>query len=111
LEPITFNSILQWGQTLMTQLQYTAAEMRNLRSQIQWDETEAYCIFIGMQNDYHKIESNLNAAIAMAQQHATDATGAHFNLTMAQFAEVAAAHIALQRHVEAIPIGNAADEE
>jgi hypothetical protein len=95
----------------MTQLQYTVAEMRNLRSQIQGDKTEAYCIFMGMQNNYHKIESNLNAAIVMAQQHATDTTGAHFNLTTAQFAEVAAAHMALPRHMEAIAIGNAADEE
>jgi hypothetical protein len=85
--------------------------MRNLRSQIQGDETEAYRIFMGMQNDYHKMESNLNSAIVMAQQHATDATGAHFNLTTAQCTEVVAAHMALRRHVEAIAIGNAADEE
>jgi hypothetical protein len=111
LEPIKFDSIPQWGQTLMTQLGYTAAEMRNLRAQIQGDKTEAYRIFMGMQEDYHKIELNLNAAIVMAQQHAADATGADFNLTMAQFAEVAAAHMALRRHVEAIVISNAADEE
>jgi uncharacterized HAD superfamily protein len=40
-----------------------------------------------------------------------DATGAYFNLTMAQVSEVAASHMALWRHVEAIAIGNAADEE
>jgi hypothetical protein len=45
LEPSKLNSILQWGQTLMTQLQYMAAEMRNLRSQIQGDETEALIDF------------------------------------------------------------------
>jgi hypothetical protein len=95
----------------MTQLQYTAAEMRNLRSQIQGDETKAYRIFMGMQNDYRKIESNLNNAIAIAQQHAADAMGAHFNLMSAQFAEVAAAHMTLQRHIETIAISNAADEE
>jgi hypothetical protein len=95
----------------MTQLQYTVAEMRNLRSQIQGDKTDAYRIFMGMQNDYHKIESNLNATIAMVRQHTADATGAYFNLTMAQVSEVAASHMALWRHVEAIAIGNAADEE
>jgi hypothetical protein len=66
---------------------------------------------MGMQKDYGKIESNLNNAIAMAQQHATEAMEAHFNLTMAQFAEVAATHMALQRHIETIAIGNAANEE
>jgi hypothetical protein len=34
LEPIKLNSVPQWGHTLMTQLQYMAAEIRNLRSQI-----------------------------------------------------------------------------
>jgi hypothetical protein len=95
----------------MTQLQHTAIEIRNLRLQIQGDETETYCIFMGMQNDYYKIESNLNNAIAIAQQHTTDTTGAHFNLTTDQFAEVGAAHMALQRHVETIAISSAADEE
>jgi hypothetical protein len=66
LEPIELNSVPQWGQTLMTQLQHIAAEMRNLRSQIQGDETEAYRIFIGMQNHYRKIESNLNNTITIA---------------------------------------------
>jgi hypothetical protein len=111
LAPIKFNSVPQWGQTLMTQLQHTAAEMRNLRSQIQGDETEAYHIFMGMQEDYYKIESNLNAAIAIAQQHAADTIGAHFNLMTAQFAGVVATDIALRRHIEAIAISNAADEE
>jgi hypothetical protein len=50
---------------------------------------------MGMQKDYCKIESNLNNAIMMAQQHAAEAMEAHFHLTMAQFAEVAAAHMAL----------------
>jgi hypothetical protein len=60
------SSILQWGQTLMTQLQYTAVETRDLRLEIQWDKTKVYWIFMGMQNNYHKIKSNLNNAIAMA---------------------------------------------
>jgi hypothetical protein len=40
-----------------------------------------------------------------------EAIDAHFNLTMAQFAEVAATHIALQRYVETIAIGNTVNEE
>jgi hypothetical protein len=64
-----------------------------------------------MQNDYCKIESNLNNAIAIVQQHAAEATGAHFNLTMAELAHVAAAHMALWRHIETIAISNATDEE
>jgi hypothetical protein len=88
-----------------------APEIRNLQSQIQGDETEAYCIFMGMQNNYCKIKWNLNNAITMAQQHAGEAMEAHLNLTMAQFAEVAAAHMALQRHVETIAISNAVNEE
>jgi hypothetical protein len=111
LEPIKLNSVPQWGQTLMTELQHMAEKIRNLRSQIQGDETKAYRIFIGMQNDYRKIEFKLNNAIAMAQQYTADAIGSHFNLTMAQFAEVAAAHIVLRRHVETIAISNATDEE
>jgi hypothetical protein len=95
----------------MTQLQHMAAEIRNLRSQIQGYETEAYQIFMGMQNDYCKIKSNLNNAIAMAQQHATETTEVHFNLTVAQFAEVVATHMALRRYVETIAISNAANEE
>jgi hypothetical protein len=47
----------------------------------------------------------------MAQQHATDNIGAHFNLTSVQIAEVVAAHMARQRHVEVIAIINAADQE
>jgi hypothetical protein len=66
LEPIKLNSVPQSGQTLMTQLQHTAVEIRNLRLQMQWDENKAYHIFMGIENDYHKIESNLNAAIVMA---------------------------------------------
>jgi hypothetical protein len=66
---------------------------------------------MGIQNDYRKIDLNLNNAITMLQQHAADATGAHFNLTTAQFAEVVAASVALQRHIEMIAISNAADEE
>jgi DNA-binding ferritin-like protein len=66
---------------------------------------------MGMENNYRKIESNLNNAIAMAQQNAVDATGAHFNLTTAQFAEVAAVHMALRSHVETIASSNAPDEE
>jgi hypothetical protein len=111
MQPITLNRVPQWGQTLMTQLQHTAAEIRDLRSQIQGDETDAYHIFMGMQNDYCKIKSNLNNAIAMAHQHATEPMEAHFNLTMAQFAEVAATHIALRKHVETIAISHAANEE
>jgi hypothetical protein len=64
-----------------------------------------------MQTDYHKIEMNLNLAITQAQQHAADATGAHFNLTTTQFVEVAAAHIALQRYVETITISMPENEE
>jgi hypothetical protein len=64
-----------------------------------------------MQNNYCKIQWNLNNAIAMAQLHATDGTGAHFNLTMAQFAHVVAAHMTLRRHFEAIAISAAANEE
>jgi hypothetical protein len=64
-----------------------------------------------MQTDYHKIEMNLNLAITQAQQHAADATGAHFNLTTTQFAEVATAHMALRRHVETITISMAENKE
>jgi hypothetical protein len=95
LEPIKLHSVPQWGHILMSQLHHTADEINDLRSQVQGDESEAYRIFIQMQADYHKIETNLNLAISQAQQHAADATGAHFNLTTTQFAEVAAAHMAL----------------
>jgi hypothetical protein len=64
-----------------------------------------------IQTDYHKIKTNLNLAITQAQQHATDATGAYFNLTTTQFMEVAAAHIALRRYVETITISMAENEE
>jgi hypothetical protein len=111
LEPIRLHSVPQWGHTLMSQLHHTADEINNLRCQIQGDESEAYRIFMQMKTDYHKIETNLNLAITQAQQHAADATGAHFNLTTTQFAEVAAAHMALRRHVETITISMAEDEE
>jgi hypothetical protein len=65
LEPIKHYSIPQWGYTLMTQLQHMVAEMSNLRSQIQGDETKSYCISMGMQNDYRKIKLNLNHAIIL----------------------------------------------
>jgi hypothetical protein len=111
LEPIKLHSVPQWGHTLMSQLRHTADEINSLRCQIQGDESEAYRIFMQMQNDYHKIETNLNLAITQAQQHAAHATGAHFNLTTTQFAEVAAAHMALRRHVETITISTAESEE
>jgi hypothetical protein len=111
IEPIKLHSVPEWGHTLMSQLHHTAVEINSLRCQIQGDETEAYHMFMQMQDDYRKIESNLNLAIAQAQQHAADATGAHFNLTTTQFAEVAAAHMALRRHVETITISTAENEE
>jgi hypothetical protein len=111
LEPIKLHSVPQWGHILMSQLRHTADEINSLHCQIQGDETEAYHIFMQMQTDYHKIETNLNLAIAQAQQHAADATGSHFNLTTTQFAEVAVAHMALQRHVETITIRTAENEE
>jgi hypothetical protein len=95
----------------MSQLRHTADEINSLHCQIQGDESEAYRIFMQMQTDYHKIETNLNLAITQAQQHAADATGAHFNLTTTQFAEVAAAHMALRRHIETITISTAESEE
>jgi hypothetical protein len=111
LEPIKLYSVPQWGHTLMSQLRHTADEINSLHCQIQGDETEAYRIFMQMQTDYHKIETNLNLAIAEAQQHAADATGTHFNLTTTQFAKVAAAHMALRRHVETITISMAENKE
>jgi DNA polymerase III alpha subunit (gram-positive type) len=111
LEPIKLHSVPQWGHTLMSQLHHTADEINSLRCQIQGDKTEAYRIFMQMQTDYHKIETNLNLAIAQAQQYAADATGAHFNLTTTEFVEVAAAHMALRRHVETITISTAENEE
>jgi hypothetical protein len=111
IKPIKLHSVPQWGHTLMDQLHHTAVEINSLRCQIQGDETEAYRIFMQMQDDYCKIETNLNLAIPQAQQHAADTTGAHFNLTTTQFAEVAAAHMALRRHVETITIGTAESED
>jgi hypothetical protein len=111
IEPIKLHSVPKWGHTLMNQLHYTAVEINSLRCQIQGDEIEAYCMFMQMQDDYHKIESNLNLALAQAQQHIADATGTHFNLMTTQFAEVAATHMALRRHVEMITISTAENEE
>jgi hypothetical protein len=111
LEPIKLHSVPQWGHTLMSQLHHTADEINSLCGQIQGDENEAYRIFMQMQADYHKIETNLNLAITQAQQHVADATGTHFNLTTTQFAEVAATHMALRRHVETITINTAENEE
>jgi hypothetical protein len=95
----------------MDQLRHTAVKINGLHCQIQGDEPEAYQIFMQMQDDYCKIETNLNLAIAQAQQHTADATGAHFNLTITQFAEVAAAHMALRRYVKTITISTAENEE
>jgi hypothetical protein len=111
MEPIKLHSVPQWGHTLMDQLHQTAFEINSLRCQIQGNETEAYRIFMQMQTDYRKIETNLNLAITQAQQHAADAMGANFNLTTTQFVEVAAAHMALWRHVETITISMAQNEE
>jgi hypothetical protein len=47
----------------MDQLHHTAIEINGLCCQIQGNETEAYWIFMQMQDDYHKIETNLNLAI------------------------------------------------
>jgi hypothetical protein len=68
-------------------------------------------MFMQIQDDYRKIESNLNLAIAQAQQYAADTTGAYFNLTTTQFAEVAATHMALRRYIETITISTAGNEE
>jgi hypothetical protein len=111
LEPIKLYSVSQWGHTLMSQLRHTADEINSLHCQIQGDKSEAYYIFMQMKTNYQKIEINLNLAVMQAQQHAADATGAHFNLTTTQFAEVAAAHMALRRHVETITISTAENEE
>jgi hypothetical protein len=111
IEHIKLHSVPKWGHTLMNQLHHTAVKINSLHCQIQGDETEAYHMFMLMQNDYRKIELNLNLAIAQAQQHAADATGAHFNLTTTQFAEVAATHMALRRHIETITISTAENEE
>jgi hypothetical protein len=86
-------------------------EIKSLCCQIQGNKTEGYQMFIQMQTDYHKIESNLKLAIAEAQQHMADATGAYFNLTITQFAEVTTAHIALRIYIEIITISTAENEE
>jgi uncharacterized membrane-anchored protein YhcB (DUF1043 family) len=111
LEPIKLYSVPQWGYILMSQLYHTADEINSLYCQIQGDTSEAYHIFMQMQTAYHKIEMNLNPAIMQAQQYAADTTGAHFNLTTTQFAEVATTYIALQRHIETITISIAENEE
>jgi hypothetical protein len=111
IEPIKLHSVTEWGHTLINQLHYTAVEINSLHSQIQGNETEEYCMFMQIQNDYHKIESNLNLTIAQAQHHGADATGAHFNLITTQFAEVATTHMALRRHVEIITISTTENEE
>jgi hypothetical protein len=111
IEPIKLHSVPEWRHTLMDQLRHTAIEISSLQCQIKGDETEVCRIFMQMQDDYHKIETNLNLAIAQAQQHAADATGADFNLRTTQFTEVATAHMALRRYVETITISTAESEE
>jgi hypothetical protein len=66
MEPIKLYSVPEWGHALMNQLHHTTVEINSLCYQIQGDETEAYYIFMQIQNDYHKIKSNLNLAIAQA---------------------------------------------
>jgi hypothetical protein len=95
----------------MDQLHHTVVEINSLCCQIQGNEMEAYHIFMQIQDDYHKIERNLNLAIAQAQQYTADAIGAYFNLRTTQFAEVATAYMALRRHVEMITISTAENEE
>jgi hypothetical protein len=56
----------------MDQLHHTAVEINSLCCQIQGNKTEAYRIFMQMQDDYRKIETNLNLAITQAYQHAAD---------------------------------------
>jgi hypothetical protein len=111
IEPIKLHSVPEWGHTLINQLYHTAVKINSLYCQIQGNETEAYYMFMQIQDDYHKIESNLNLAIAYAQQHTADAIGAHFNLMTTQFAEVAATYIALRRHVEMITISTTKNKE
>jgi hypothetical protein len=111
LEPIKLHSVPQWRHILMSQLHHTADEISSLYCQIQADDSEAYHIFMQIQTDYYKIKTSLNLTITQAQQHAADTTGAHFNLTTTQFAEVAATYMALQRHVEIITISMAKNEE
>jgi hypothetical protein len=111
LEPIKLHSVIQWGHTLISQLRHTADEINSLRCQIQGDKSEAYCIFMQIQTNYHKIEMNLNLVIMQAQQHTADATGAYFNLTTTQFVEVATIYMALQRHMETITISTAENKE
>jgi hypothetical protein len=111
IEPIKLYSVPEWGHTLMNQLHHTAVEINSLCCQIQGDEIELYCIFMQMKDDYHKIELNLNITITQAQQHIANTTGAHFNLTTTQFAEVAATHMAIRRHIETTTISSAENKE
>jgi hypothetical protein len=111
IEPIKLYSVPEWGHTLINQLHHTAVKINSLHCQIQGDKTEAYHMFMLMQNNYRKIELNLNLAIAQAQQHVADTIGVHFNLTTTQFAEVATTHMALRRHIETITISTAKNEE
>jgi hypothetical protein len=64
-----------------------------------------------IQDDYRKIKTNLNLAIAQAQQYVADTTGAYFNLTTTQFAEVATTYMALRRHIKMITIRTAENEK
>jgi hypothetical protein len=64
MEPIKLHSVPEWGHTLMNQLHHTTVEINSLGCQFQRDETEAYRMFMQMQKNYCKIESNLNLAIA-----------------------------------------------
>jgi hypothetical protein len=64
IEPMKLHSVPEWGHTLMNQLHHTTVEINSLCCQIQGDEIEAYRMFMQMQDDYCKIESNLNLAIA-----------------------------------------------
>jgi hypothetical protein len=111
IKPTKLHSVPEWGHMLIDQLHYTAVEIHSLCCQIQGDKTEVYQIFIQIQDDYHKIEMNLNLTIAQAQQHTADTIGAHFNLTTTQFAEVATAYMALRRYVKMITISTAENKE
>jgi hypothetical protein len=64
IEPIKLYLVPEWGYTLINQLHHTVVEINSLHCQIQGNKTEAYCMFMQMQDDYRKIESNLNLAIA-----------------------------------------------
>jgi hypothetical protein len=55
MEPIKLYSVPEWGHALMNQLHDTTVEINSLHCQIQGDATEAYCMFMQIQNDYCKI--------------------------------------------------------